>query len=107
MIKSQLIAKLATKMTHLSEKQVADSINHILNRLSEALIENRRIEIRGFGAFWLHLRPSRVAHNPKTGKKVLTESKHRPRFKPGKALKERVNASRFSVPLVDKKEGKR
>lgn len=93
-------------MTHLTEKEVAESVNQILSMLSEALIENRRIEIRGFGAFWLHRRPSRVAHNPKTGKKVFTESKHRPRFKPGKALKERVNTSRSSVPLVNKKTRK-
>ena len=72
MIKSQLIANLAAKMTHLPEKQVTDSINRVLELMSEALIKNQRIEIRGFGSFSLHYRPPRNAHNPKTGEKVGT-----------------------------------
>ena len=71
MIKSELIAKLAAKMTNLPEKQVADSINHILNIMSDELISGKRIEIRGFGSFSLHYRPPRNAHNPKTGEKVV------------------------------------
>ncbi|KTD24211.1 MULTISPECIES: integration host factor subunit beta [Legionella] len=101
MIKSELIATLAAKMTHLPEKQVADCINRILELMSEALIQNKRIEIRGFGSFSLHYRPPRNAHNPKTGEKVVTEAKHSPHFKPGKELRERVDASRAKFPLKD------
>ncbi len=99
MIKSELIANLAAKMTHLPEKQVADSINRILELMSESLINNKRIEIRGFGSFSLHHRPPRNAHNPKTGEKVVTEAKYSPHFKPGKELRERVDASRSSIPI--------
>jgi integration host factor subunit beta len=99
MIKSELIANLAAKMTDLPEKQVADSINRILELMSEALINNKRIEIRGFGSFSLHYRPPRNAHNPKTGEKVVTEAKYSPHFKPGKELRERVDASRSSIPI--------
>ncbi|MBA2656691.1 MAG: integration host factor subunit beta [Tatlockia sp.] len=101
MIKSELIANLAASMTHLSEKQVADCINRILELMSEALINNKRIEIRGFGSFSLHYRPPRNAHNPKTGEKVVTEAKYSPHFKPGKELRERVDASRGTIPLKD------
>jgi integration host factor subunit beta len=62
--------------------------------MSEALIQGKRIEIRGFGSFSLHFRPPRRAHNPKTGQKVVTEAKYSPHFKPGKELRERVNASK-------------
>lgn len=102
MIKSQLIASLAGKMTHLPEKQVTDSINRVLELMSDALIQNQRIEIRGFGSFSLHYRPPRNAHNPKTGEKVVTEAKYSPHFKPGKELRERVDASRASTRLSDK-----
>lgn len=101
MIKSQLIASLAAKMTHLPEKQVTDSINRVLELMSDALIRNQRIEIRGFGSFSLHYRPPRNAHNPKTGEKVITEAKYSPHFKPGKELRERVDASRAATPLSD------
>lgn len=101
MIKSQLIENLAAKMTHLPEKQVTDGINRILELMSDALVSGQRIEIRGFGSFSLHYRPPRNAHNPKTGAKVITEEKYSPHFKPGKELRERVDASRDSVALKE------
>ena len=104
MIKSKLIAVLAAKMTNMPEKKISDGINHLLNLMSEALTEGQRIEIRGFGSFSLHHRPPRKAHNPKTGEKVITASKNTPHFKPGKELRERVNASRRSHPIQNDDE---
>lgn len=101
MIKSQLIANLATEMTRLPESKVTDGINRILELMSEALIDGKRIEIRGFGSFSLHYRPPRNAHNPKTGAKVITEAKYSPHFKPGKELRERVDASRAKITIKD------
>ena len=101
MIKSELIANLAAKLTHLPEKQVTESVNFILELMSDALIKGKRIEIRGFGSFSLHYRPPRNAHNPKTGEKVVTEAKHSPHFKPGKELRERVDASKANKPIED------
>ncbi len=104
MIKSQLIASLAAKMTHLPEKQLTDSVNRILTLMREALIDGQRIEIRGFGSFSLHYRKPRNAHNPKTGEKVVTEEKYSAHFKPGKELKERVDASRSSITITADEE---
>ena len=100
MIKSELIANLAAKMTHLPEQQVTDSVNHILHLMSEALISGTRIEIRGFGSFSLHYRPPRNAHNPKTGQRVITSAKYSPHFKPGKDLRDRINDSRQHCAIV-------
>lgn len=91
MIKSELIARLAAKLTHLTEKQVTDATNKIFDLLSDALLNWQRIEIRGFGSFSLHYHPPRKAHNPKTREKLITEAKYNPHFKPGKKLKLRVN----------------
>lgn len=101
MIKSELIEKIAGELTHLPEKQVADAVNQILDLMSSALSEGKRIEIRGFGSFSLHRRRARNAHNPKTGAKVVTEEKDVPHFKPGKELRERVNASRSHCALKE------
>jgi integration host factor subunit beta len=104
MIKSELIEHIAARMTNLTEKQVADGINKILELMSDALINNQRIEIRGFGSFSLHYRPPRNAHNPKTGEKVVTKAKYSPHFKPGKELRERVDASRSQYQLPEEEE---
>ncbi len=104
MIKSELITNLAAKLTHLPEQQVADSVNHILSLMSDALIKGRRIEIRGFGSFSLHYRPPRNAHNPKTGERVITAAKYSPHFKPGKELRERINESKQIYAIKDDDE---
>jgi integration host factor subunit beta len=102
MIKSELIEHIAMRMTHLTEKQVADGTNKLLELMRNALVNNQRIEIRGFGSFSLRDRAPRNAHNPKTGERVLTKRKKSPHFKPGKELRERVNASRAHHELPEK-----
>lgn len=94
MIKSELINRVADRLNHLSEKDVLCSTNIILDHMAEELTGGGRIEIRGFGSFCLHYRPPRNAHNPKTGEKVITDAKYSPHFKPGKELRELVDASR-------------
>lgn len=98
LIKSQLITEISKKLSHLPEKDIALSINSILEQMSDILSRGGRIEIRGFGSFCLHYRPPRKAHNPKTGEKLITEPKYACHFKPGKELREQVNASRH-IPL--------
>ena len=101
MIKSQLIERLAAKMTHLPEKTVTIGINRLLRLMSDALINGQRIEVRGFGSFSLHYRPPRAAHNPKTGERVMTVEKYSPHFKPGKELRERIDASKHQTIIYD------
>jgi integration host factor subunit beta len=55
-----------------------------------ALSTGERIEIRGFGNFSLHYRPSRIGRNPKSGEPVSLSAKYVPHFKAGKDLRERV-----------------
>ncbi len=100
LIKSQLIAEISKQLPHLPEKDIALSVNSIIEQMSDVLSQGGRIEIRGFGSYCLHYRPPRKAHNPKTGEKLITEPKYAVHFKPGKELREQVNASR-NIPLQD------
>lgn len=94
LIKSQLIGELSKKFPHLPEKDIALAVNHIIECMSDTLSNGGRIEIRGFGSFNLHFRPPRRAHNPKTGEKLITNPKYATHFKPGKEMRENVNANR-------------
>ncbi len=91
MTKSELIERLAAEQMHLSQADVELAVRCILEQLSRTLAEGERIEIRGFGSFSLHYRPPRMGRNPKTGEAVALPAKYVPHFKPGKALRERVN----------------
>ncbi len=93
MTKSDLIERLTSKHLQLSAKEVELAIKEILEQMTETLASGDRIEIRGFGSFSLHYRAPRVGRNPKTGEKVELDGKNVPHFKPGKELRERVNAS--------------
>jgi integration host factor subunit beta len=99
MVKSELINRIAEKQPALSLRDVELGVNHIIENLSEALSEGKRIEIRGFGSMNCHYRAPRKAHNPKTGERVYTEAKYTPHFKPGKDMRDRVNES--TCPIVD------
>src|SRR5579872_6071160 len=100
LIKSQLIAELSKELSHIPEKDIMLSVNQILNLMGDTLSNGDRIEIRGFGSFSLHYRPPRKAHNPKTGEKLMTEPKYAAHFKPGKELRDQINANRH-LPIQD------
>jgi integration host factor subunit beta len=101
MIKSELIQKLVDTFKDIPEKDISQSVNMLLETMGKTLSNGERIEIRGFGSFSLHYRPPRNAHNPKTGEKVITKAKYSPHFKPGKSLKERVDASKEYVEIQE------
>jgi len=92
MTKSDLIERLTSKHFQLSIKEVEDSVKESLQLMTDSLAKGERIEVRGFGSFSLHYRAPRIGRNPKTGDKVELGGKHVPHFKPGKELRERVNA---------------
>lgn len=93
MTKSELIEKLVTKQPGIAPKEVEAGVRSILESMIQSLATGDRIEIRGFGSFTLHYRRPRIGRNPKTGEKVELAGKYVPHFKPGKSLRERVNAS--------------
>ncbi len=92
MTKSELIERLAERHPQLSAKDIELVVKSLLEQMSESLAHGSRIEIRGFGSFSLHYRAPRVGRNPKTGESVSLDGKYVPHFKPGKELRERVNA---------------
>ncbi|MCZ8194809.1 integration host factor subunit beta [Brevundimonas sp.] len=94
MIKSELIDTLATENPHLTHAEVERVVNIVLGRMTDALSEGGRVELRGFGALSVRARPARAGRNPRTGDTVEVPAKSVPFFKSGKELRERLNASR-------------
>jgi integration host factor subunit beta len=77
-------------------------LNCMLNQMADALVEGERIEIRGFGSFDLRHRPPRIARNPRTGEAVNLPAKVAIHFKPGKEMRDRVDAARDQFSITDK-----
>jgi len=101
MVKSELVRVLQGQFAALQQRDVALAMNCMLEQMVNALANGERIEIRGFGVFTMHQRPPRLTRNPKTGEAVNLPAKTAVHFKPGKAMRDRVNDARDQCRIAD------
>jgi integration host factor subunit beta len=90
MTKSELIELIAERID-IPKNQAYEVVNAIFDAMKEALLDEDRIELRGFGSFSIREYDSRVGRNPRTGEKVFVDEKKSVHFKVGKELRERVD----------------
>jgi integration host factor subunit beta len=98
MIKSELVARLSQRYPHLYHRDVERIVSTVLEEIISALATGHRVELRGFGAFSVKMRPSRVGRNPRTGQPVSVGEKRAPFFRTGKELRERLNGGPHELP---------
>jgi integration host factor subunit beta len=91
MNKSELIEQLAERSPKLTKKKAEAVVNLIFESMSNALVRDDRIEIRGFGSFQIKNYDAYTGRNPRTGETISVPSKKLPFFKVGKELKDRVD----------------
>ena len=103
MVRSEIAKRVALKVSHLPATQVENCAHLIISSMIDAICRGDRIEFRKWGSFELRDREARVAHDPSSGRRVLTPRRKKPHFKPGQLMRERVNAARHKWPLKDKK----
>ena len=90
MNKSELIKAVADK-AGLSMKVAKEVVNTFFDAHIDSILDDERIEIRGFGSFVNKSYDSYTGRNPKTGEKISVPAKKLPFFKVGKELKFRVD----------------
>ncbi len=93
MTRSDLVAQLADRFAQLTQRDTEFAVKTMLDAMTDALSKGHRIEIRGFGSFSINRRPPRVGRNPRSGEQVVIPEKLVPHFKPGKDLREAVDAT--------------
>lgn len=91
MNKSELIRAVAER-GGLSMKEGKEAVDCIFDSLIEAILDDKRIEIRGFGSIVNKKYGSYIGRNPKSGEKITVPEKRLPFFKVGKELRERVDS---------------
>ena len=92
MIRSELVHKLAEENPDLKPTEVEQLVEVFFGEIGEALARGGRVELRGFGTFSTRARDARIGRNPRTGEAVNVAAKRVPHFKPGKEMRERLNA---------------
>src|SRR5438105_2495671 len=91
MTKAELVEEVA-RAAELTKKDSEVIVDEVFKNIIQALNRGEKIELRGFGSFRVRQRDARRGRNPKTGAPVDIPAKRVPYFKPGKELKELINA---------------
>ena len=90
--KAQLIDAVATKLD-ISRRSAGDTVDAVLEGITGAIISGDKVSLTGFGTFETTRRAARTARNPRTGESVAVPAATVPKFRPGQALKDEVNAT--------------
>jgi integration host factor subunit beta len=88
MLKRELVNEISGRLDEYYKQDVAQAVDIILEEISQALTEGRRVEIRGFGSFSVRTRKPRTTKNPKTGKMMDIPARKTLHFTMSKSLKE-------------------
>ena len=91
MNKSDLIQKLSSE-AGFPLRKTEEVVDLVFRKMSDALAEGDRVEIRGFGSFKVKNYDGYVGRNPKTLEAVEVKPKKLPFFKCGRELKRRLNS---------------
>ena len=89
MNKTELIAAVADK-ADLSKKDAEAAITALVEAITEALVQQEKVQLVGFGSFEVKARAERIGRNPKTKETIQIPASKAPVFKAGKALKDAV-----------------
>ena len=92
MKRSDIIAKLGELHPKLGIDNIKMILNQLVDSMSVALIDNKRIEVRGFGSFTTKVHERMTTRNPRNNKVIILSVPSRSvYFRPGKELGLKVN----------------
>jgi integration host factor subunit beta len=91
-IKSELIDRISVQNPHLYRQDAEKIVDAIFSEITAAMARGDRVELRGFGVFFVKFREGRTGRNPRTGALVTVESKAVPFFRSGKEMKSLLNS---------------
>ena len=89
MNKGELIDAVASK-AEVSKKDAEAVINTTTEAIMDAVAEDAKVTLVGFGSFEARDRKAREGRNPKTREKMILPATKVPAFSAGKAFKELV-----------------
>jgi DNA-binding protein HU-beta len=90
MNKNQL-AHLVSRDANLPQRDITHILSLVFEKIGDALSRKENVSISDFGTFNPTMRAVRKGRNPQTGAKIDIPQKTVAKFKPGKALRNKVN----------------
>jgi DNA-binding protein HU-beta len=93
MNKAELIAAVAER-TGESKAKATEAVDATFDIITEALARGDEVKLPSFGTFVVVKTAARVARNPQTNQEVRVPEGKKPRFRPGKNLKDRLDTGK-------------
>ena len=91
MNKAELVSKMAEK-SGLTKKEAEAALNAFMSSVQDALVNNEKVQLVGFGTFETRERAARQGRNPRDPEQVIDiPASKAPVFKAGKGLKNIIN----------------
>ncbi|QIK96014.1 HU family DNA-binding protein [Sphingomonas sp. HDW15A] len=91
MNKQDLIGQVADR-AGLSRADASKAVETMLEVVTSALKRGDEVRLVGFGNFSVTRRKASVGRNPRTGAPMQIKASSQPKFRPGRILKEAVQA---------------
>ncbi len=91
MLKSEIIEKLQTKHTNLSNYDIELILKIFFKKIISSLNDGMTIEIRGFGTFKKKINKEKQVRNPKNNQLLFKNKTFKLHFKTGKTLHKKLN----------------
>ena len=91
MNKQDLIGHVADR-AGLSRTEASRAVETTLEVITSALKRGDEVRLVGFGNFSVTRRKASVGRNPRTGEPMQIKASSQPKFRPGRILKEAVQA---------------
>lgn len=90
-MKKKDLVESISKRCDISKTTASDAIDIIFQSISDAINNDEKVDIKGFGSFNISDRKARKGRNPHTGEEIEIKASRVPTFKASKSLKDYCN----------------
>lgn len=94
MTKADIIDDVCESVGGLSKKEATEIVQTVFDLLKEALANDEKVKISGFGNFVVRTKKARPGRNPQTGEELTISARKVLTFKPSHVLKTALNHRR-------------
>src|SRR4030042_5952567 len=93
-INKELLVEMVANKVGQTKKEVEMVVDSVVDVVMDALHQDRKVTIAGFGTFKVTHRAAREGINPQTKERITIQAVNTPTFTAGKRLKEAVRSQK-------------
>jgi len=91
MKRSDIIRSLQVQFKNMRSSDAMAMLDTVMNEMMDAVANDKKIEVRGFGTFQARTRATKNGYNPSTGETMFLPANKTILFKPSRELTKKMN----------------